>query len=67
MFYMSLTHQTPELSSYRNQLINLHSKIKISLSRNGNQDESQRLFVPPNDNVIKTNFDFRFLLCLYHF
>lgn len=64
---MSLTRQTPELSSYRNQLIDLQSKIKISLNRNGNQDESQRLFVTPSDDVIKTNFDFRFLLCLYHF
>ena len=64
---MSLTRQTPELSSYRNQLIDLQSKIKISLNRNGNQDESQRFFVTPSDDVIKTNFDFRFLLCLYHF
>ena len=64
---MSLTRQTPELSSYRNQLIDLQSKIKISLNRNGNQGESQRLFVTPSDDVIKTNFDFRFLLCLYHF
>ena len=64
---MSLTRQTLELSSYRNQLIDLQSKIKISLNRNGNQDESQRLFVTPSDDVIKTNFDFRFLLCLYHF
>ena len=64
---MSLTRQTPELSSYRNQLIDLQSKIKISLNRNGNQDESQRLFVTPSDDVIKTNFDFRFLLWLYHF
>ena len=64
---MCLTRQTPELSSYRNQLIDLQSKIKISLNRNGNQDESQRLFVTPSDDVIKTNFDFRFLLCLYHF
>ena len=64
---MSLTRHTPELSSYRNQLIDLQSKIKISLNRNGNQDESQRLFVTPSDDVIKTNFDFRFLLCLYHF
>ena len=41
---MSLTRQTPELSSYRNQLIDLQSKIKISLNRNGNQDESQKAF-----------------------